>query len=645
MAETLHMQGVPEYAGAVVAFTTDADGRVQSWSREAQELFGYRAEDIADRSWVILVAADGEAVANAADQQPSPRATARRFRRQDRTEFVAYHATIALKSFTGVVTRAQLIIRAEDVEQMAAMAEDARHHAETVTSTRMESAELRYSEEARVRLLRRLVIAQEEERRRIARDLHDHLGQQLTSLRLKLEAVRTVTSELPNVQAALTQADALLTRIDRDIDFLSWELRPAALDDLGLKAVLDNYVSEWSHHANVRAQFHTEGVGDERVAPEIEATLYRIAQEALNNVARHAHAHSVGVVLERRGHSLSLVIEDDGVGFDPSTISNTMIGLLGMRERAAVVGGSLDIEPTPGGGMTVLARVPLYLTDHHRSADEAAFPHTSGALGDAPCADPPAAGTSRRTAELQRAVAARDEFIATVAHELRNPIAPLTFQIRLSIDKTEHMERSGEAISAEWARGQFRRIEQRLHRLLETLDRLLDVSRLSSGRIDLEFETVDLVEVVRDVVGSFEAELAVARCEPRVTTPAAVTGWWDRLRLDQICRNLVSNAIRFGAGHPIHVAVEADDTDATLIVRDYGVGIPAHKQDVIFDRFERGPENSRSGGFGIGLWVVRNVCAALGGSVSVKSAVGVGSTFAVSLPRRPERDQRREESE
>jgi len=127
--------------------------------------------------------------------------------------------------------------------------------------------------------------------------------------------------------------------------------------------------------------------------------------------------------------------------------------------------------------------------------------------------------------------------------------------------------------------------------------------------------------------------------------PAAVIGWWDRLRLDQICRNLVSNAIRFGAGRPIHVTVEADDGDATLTVRDSGVGIPPHKQEVIFERFERGPENSRSGGFGIGLWVVRNVCAAMGGSVNVTSAVGVGSTFAVSLPRRPDRDERREEAE
>ena len=636
---------VPERAGATAAFTTDVDGRVQSWTREAEALFGYKVEDIANRSWTILLAADVHPAADDVDNRPSsPHATVRRFRRQDQTEFVAHHATIELTSFTGIVMHAQLIVSILGVEQVPAIAE-VRRNPETVTSPRAESAELRYSEEARVRLLRRLVIAQEEERRRIARDLHDHLGQQLTSLRLKLEAVRSVTPDMSGVQATLTQADALLTRIDRDIDFLSWELRPAALDDLGLKAVLENYVSEWSHHSNVRARFHTEGLGDERIAPEIEATLYRIAQEALNNVARHAHAQSIGVVLERRGRTLSLVIEDDGVGFDASAISSTMIGLIGMRERAAVVGGSLYIEPTPGGGTTVLARVPLYLTDNNRMVADAESTHSSVSFGEPPFGDLAAAGVSGRTAQLQRAVAARDEFIATVAHELRNPIAPLMFQIRLSIDKTEHMDRSGETISPEWACGQLRRIEQRLHRFLETLDRLLDVSRLSSGRIDLECETVDLAEVVRDVLGSLEAELAVARCEARVTTPAAVIGWWDRLRLDQICRNLLSNAIRFGAGHPIDVTVEADDTDATLIVRDYGVGIPPHKQDLIFERFERGPETSRSGGFGIGLWVVRNVCAAMGGSISVESAVGGGSTFAVSLPRRPERDQRREEGE
>ena len=96
---------------------------------------------------------------------------------------------------------------------------------------------------------------------------------------------------------------------------------------------------------------------------------------------------------------------------------------------------------------------------------------------------------------------------------------------------------------------------------------------------------------------------------------------------------------------PFDVAVEADENAATLSVRDYGIGIPPEKQDVIFERFERGPDANRSGGFGIGLWVVRNVCAAMGGSITVDSAVGVGATFAVTLPRRPDRDQRREVTE
>ena len=623
MPQTQQTRVFPDHA-AVVAFATDVDGRVRWWSREAQELFGYTAEDITNRSWTILIVNDSEAVASPA--RPSPQANVRRFRRQDSAEFVAFHTTAELHSFGGNVTRAQLIFQIQGAEPTAHQA-DAVFGTPPAASPPPASAELRRSEEARVHLLRRLVMAQEEERRRIARDLHDHLGQQLTSLRLTIEAVRAGTVALPQVQATLTQADALLAQLDRDVDFLSWELRPAALDDLGLTAVLETYVREWSRHSKVRARFHDDGLGSQRVAPEIEATLYRIGQEALNNVARHAQAESVGVVLQRRGRSLSLIVEDDGIGFDAAAISSTMIGLVGMRERAAAVGGSLDLEPTPGGGTTVLARVPLSLPDH-------------GVGPEAPESYP----SLERIAELQRAVAARDEFIATVAHELRNPIAPLMFQVRLSIDKTEHMERAGEAISAEWARGQLKRIEHRLHRFLETLDRLLDVSRLSSGRIDLEFETVDLVEVVRDVLGSFEAELAVARCEVRITAPAAAVGWWDRLRLDQICRNLLSNAIRFGAGRPIHVTVTTDGTNATLIVQDHGVGIPPRKLDVIFERFERGPEANRNGGFGIGLWVVRTLCAALGGSIRVESAVGTGSTFAVTLPRRPERDQRREES-
>jgi PAS domain S-box-containing protein len=610
----------PSHFDTVV--TTDEHGRINSWSRDAQELFGYQADVVIGQAFDNLLVGETDALVPSSLVTPHAEesATIKSFRRAEGAPFRALHRAIELRNAGSHLGHAQLIrllVNRGDED-----------------SVRAESAELKYSEEARVRLLRRLVIAQEEERRRIARDLHDHLGQQLTSLRLKIDAIR-VAPDLRTTEATLQDIESVLGQMDQDIDFLSWELRPAALDDLGLAAVLENYVREWSRHASVPARFHVEGFAPEHVAPEIEVTLYRIAQEALNNVAKHARARSVGVVLEWRAPTVSLVIEDDGIGFDPNDASGKMIGLLGMRERATVVGGSLDIEPTAGGGTTVLARVPLSLTEGPRVGGESL--DAAGSEPGGSFADGMIAGPQNRIQELQSAVTARDEFIATVAHELRNPIAPLAFQVRLSIDKTEQMEKAGDAVSAEWTRGQLRRIEQRLHRFLETLDRILDVSRLSSGRIDLELDSVDLVESVRDVLTSFEAEFAVARCEVRVTTPASVIGWWDRLRLDQVCRNLVSNAVRFGAGRPIHVVVEADDNIATLVVRDYGVGIPPIKQKLIFERFERGIETNRSGGFGVGLWVVRNVCAAMGGTVTVSSQPGHGSTFTVQLPRHPTR--------
>jgi signal transduction histidine kinase len=238
-----------------------------------------------------------------------------------------------------------------------------------------------------------------------------------------------------------------------------------------------------------------------------------------------------------------------------------------------------------------------------------------------------------RLQELQRAVAARDEFIATVSHELRNPIAPLAFQVKLALDKTEQFAAAGTPVSTDWIQTQLRGVEQRLHRLLETLDRLLDVSRLSTGRIDLQVEPMNLGQVVREVIGAFDAELAVARCKLTFTERSEATGVWDRVRVEQVFRNLLSNALRFGAGRPIEVAVDSTREFATVSIRDHGIGIAPAQQSKIFERFERGLEQ-RSGGFGIGLWIVRNICVAMGGTVSVESTVGEGATFTVRLPRR-----------
>ena len=152
--------------------------------------------------------------------------------------------------------------------------------------------------------------------------------------------------------------------ISAEIDFLAWELRPAVLDDLGLPAALPRFLREWSKHYAIQGEFRLSGFMAGHLSKEVEVTYYRIAQEALNNVLKHAHASRVDVVLETRDGRVTLVVADDGVGFDAADDATAAdgFGLLGMKERAALVGASLDLESSPGQGTTVYLRSPRALT-------------------------------------------------------------------------------------------------------------------------------------------------------------------------------------------------------------------------------------------------------------------------------------------
>jgi len=203
-------------------------------------------------------------------------------------------------------------------------------------------------------LLTQLVSAREEERARIARDLHDQLGQQLTALRLLLERQ---LQESPGVQA-INSAIELLGKVDSELDFLAWELRPPLLGNLGLREGLERFVREWSSHYGVAVEYQAIGFDNGQNFPAtIEVAFARIAQEALNNVAKHAHASRVDLLLEARDGELRMVLEDDGVGFDASASgSGRGLGLVGMAERAALIGASLQIESSAEKGTSVFLR-------------------------------------------------------------------------------------------------------------------------------------------------------------------------------------------------------------------------------------------------------------------------------------------------
>lgn len=221
------------------------------------------------------------------------------------------------------------------------------------------------AEESRVKALQRLVTAQEDERRRLARDLHDQLGQQLTALRLKLEVLKKMcggsSKELYN---QISETQKIAWQLDTDVDFLARQIRPTVLDDLGIAAALDNYAREWSITFNIQTDFNAERFGKIALSPEAETNLYHIAQEALNNVSKHARASKVNILLERRDNFAVLIVEDNGIGFDSDKQIHQGrgvkgLGLIGMYERVTLVGGTLEIESAPDSGTTIYARVPV----------------------------------------------------------------------------------------------------------------------------------------------------------------------------------------------------------------------------------------------------------------------------------------------
>ena len=370
------VESVEDYA----IFTTDTGGRIETWNPGALRVFGYTEDEAVGRHMEIIFTPEDR-------ERGEPAEEMRRAREDGRAADERWHidkqgvrfyvsgVLVPLRDDRGELNGFAKVAR--DLTERKEL-EDAlrRAHDELEARVQARTAELqetagklldevkeRAAAERQVReLLRRLVTIQENERRRIARELHDQLGQQMTALRLKLDNVNARGEGSGRLLDRVKQAQALAAEIDSAVDFLAWEMRPASLDALGVEAALQNFVREWSKQFGVEAEFHSSGFDGERLQLEVETNLYRILQEALQNVHKHAGADRVDVLLERRGDAAVLIVEDNGKGYNAEREvargSSKGMGVVNMRERAALVGGSLEIESTPGKGTTVFVRVP-----------------------------------------------------------------------------------------------------------------------------------------------------------------------------------------------------------------------------------------------------------------------------------------------
>ncbi len=238
---------------------------------------------------------------------------------------------------------------------------------------------------------------------------------------------------------------------------------------------------------------------------------------------------------------------------------------------------------------------------------------------------------------LRSALHVRDEFLSVASHELRTPITTLSLQTESAFRGMTTAHAEGPASEERIVR-KLTTIRRQIVRLEQLVEALLDVSRLMEGRLHLSPEEVDLGALATETVESLVETAAHAGSPLNLHCAAGVVGRWDRLRIGQVITNLVSNAIKFGRGHPIDVEVDVDTDNnggraARLRVRDAGIGIPPEQRKRIFDRFERAPAERHYPGLGLGLWIAKQIVDASSGTITVDSEVGVGSTFTVRLPR------------
>ncbi|HET9196411.1 MAG TPA: ATP-binding protein [Vicinamibacterales bacterium] len=247
--------------------------------------------------------------------------------------------------------------------------------------------------------------------------------------------------------------------------------------------------------------------------------------------------------------------------------------------------------------------------------------------------------TERKRTQLERellyreavdAIRARDEFLSVASHELRTPLSTLQLQIQMLLQPPRRSPQT--VLSREQMKPKLEMAFKQIERLTRLIEELMDVSRITAGRLRLQLEQVDLAAVVRDVVGRLGEEASRTHSSVEVSAAGPVVGMWDPIRVEQVVTNLLTNAFKFGSGKPIEITVEERGPSGRLVIVDHGIGIPPDAVERIFGRYEQVASSRSAGGLGLGLYIARQIIEAHGGTIRVESQPGAGSTFIVELP-------------
>jgi PAS domain S-box-containing protein len=348
--------------------TVDFDGVITTWNKGAEQIYGYSAEEAVGQQLLRLVLPNDAAkvLSNIEKVKLSEEAPdLDSFRIKKGGEEIHVEVVMApVKDDQGKVIGVSTI--SHDVTQQRHMEEKLqRAHQELENRVQERTQQLqeevqqrRLLEEQRTQLMQRVLKAQEEERARVARELHDNLGQHLTAIllhirKLESESLQTqgghlLLEEQRASMKGLGHLSSMVNDLTATAHRLAWELRPAVLDNFGLIKALEGYVQTWSEQG-ITAQFISSIRENEtNFSGSIETALYRVVQEALTNVQRHAHASQVSIILERQQQFVTLIVEDNGRGFDVQAAQESnRLGLIGMRERLELIGGTLGVESEP----------------------------------------------------------------------------------------------------------------------------------------------------------------------------------------------------------------------------------------------------------------------------------------------------------